>query len=168
MSSPERYGLPAQSSTYSFRMGGFWLNNSHKTAFAPSDADTRSSCVQRLVGVGRLGDCVQESRRDTGQKVPAPPRRQERNRLSCQLREVSEGLDRIAKRIAAENGVDGGLIGIGIENQIGLGVAGSNWIGIGKCLVKQVVQDGSIERGLVVQILEKLVKRIDEEVARVE
>ena len=121
---------------------------------------------QRPVGVGGVGDRPQQLRRDARQEVPAPAGRQERHRLAGQLREVLVRLGHVAERVAAEDGPDGGLVRVGVEDQVGLRLGPA--AGVGERLVEQVVEDGPVEGGLVVQVLEEPVERVDQQVAGVQ
>ena len=104
---------------------------------------------------------AKQSGGDAGEEVPAAPRRQKRHRFLRELREVLIRAMHVAEAIAAQHGCHGRVIGMRIENQVGLG--SRRFVVALKGLVQQVVEDDSVQIGLCVQVMEKRVERVDEQ-----
>ena len=119
-----------------------------------------------FVRVRSLGNGSKQSRRDRREEVPAPAIRKKRHGLAGQLNQVLVRLPDIAEAISREYALHRGFVRFGVEDQIRFGLGCT--VCIGERLVQQVVQHGAVDRGLIVEILQKLIERIDEQIASVQ
>ncbi len=139
--------LVAHSSTYSRKLGGLKLKSSQRTALAPERRRNLLEIGQRHVRVGRAPHRFQQSRRDRRQEMPAARLRQEREVFARKRHQVLIRRRVISERIRRQHFLDELVARTGVEHEVDNRINSLPGVAA-ECIVKQVIENTSIELGL--------------------
>ncbi len=118
-------------------------------AFAAERFADLAKIDQRLIGIGRVGDRLQQARGDAGEKVPAAPRGKKSDVLFGQRHQIRIGAGNIVEAIVAQHPGDLVRLRIGIEHQIDFRF---RLVFLAEGIVQQVVENSAIQFRLLLVI----------------